>query len=58
MRHHYQHIAEQLHTPIDFVKWTLPLHFGGVYAYLTQSLLCGAVVTVAFYLAYSIQENK
>lgn len=51
-----RHYIDRIHTPIDFVKWTLPLHFGGTYAYLSDSLVIGAAVTVAFALAYLTQE--
>lgn len=51
-----RHYIDRVHTPIDFVKWTLPLHFGGTYAYLSNSLVIGFAITFAFAILYIIQE--
>lgn len=56
-RSNYKHLASQVTQPTDFVRWLLPLHFGGAYAYLSNSITIGALVVAAFALAYSIQEK-
>lgn len=45
-----KHYIKQRHTSIDFVKWLLPLHLGGAYAYLANDLTVGAMVAIGFAL--------
>ena len=40
----------------DFVRMLLPVHIGCTYAYLTNSLIIGAMMGVGFTLLTLIQE--
>lgn len=47
-KRYIQSIADATRRTTDYVSLLLPIHLGGVYAYLSGSLLIGACVTAAF----------
>jgi len=47
-RVHYAFLAACHRRNVNFVELLLPWHLGGVYAYLSGSLLIGSMITAAF----------